>query len=203
MSGRYRMMVGLTGNIGSGKSTAAKAFSTLGVPTFDTDEVGHELLDTNPGIRKKIISIFESGVVVEGKVSRHELGKIVFADGSKRAALEGVLHPAIMETIIKRASAFRESPYVLLEVPLLYEAKLADNFEYVILVKAKKDSAVDRAANKLGISREEVMKRLSTQIPQSTKEKLADFVISNDGSFEELTERVRLLHAILISLGRD
>ncbi|MCL4539125.1 MAG: dephospho-CoA kinase [Bacteroidetes bacterium] len=203
MSGRLPLIVGLTGNIGSGKSTAAKAFSRLGVPTFDADKVGHELLESDTNVRKKILSTFGNEVVVDGKISRRVLGQIVFADESKRAALEGILHPAIMKTITEQASAFKDSRYVIMEVPLLYEAELTEDFDYIILVKAKKDTSIHRAAEKLGISREEVLKRLATQIPQTEKEKLADFVISNDGSLSELNQRVDLLHGILTSIGRD
>lgn len=203
MSGRLPLIVGLTGNIGSGKSTAAKAFSRLGVPTFDADKVGHELLESDTNVRKKILLTFGNEVLVDGKISRRVLGQIVFADESKRAVLEGILHPAIMKTITERASSFKDSRYVIMEVPLLYEAELTENFDYIILVKAKKDASIQRAAEKLGISREEVLKRLATQIPQTEKEKLADFVISNDGSLSELNQRVNLLHGILTSIGRD
>ncbi|MCL5267688.1 MAG: dephospho-CoA kinase [Bacteroidetes bacterium] len=196
------LIVGLTGNIGSGKSTVAKAFSQLGVPTFDADKVGHELLDSDTNVRKKILSIFGKEVIVDGKISRRRLGQIIFADASKKAALEGILHPAIMKTIAERAARFKDSRYVIMEVPLLYEAELTENFDYIILVKAKKNIAVQRAAENLEISREEVLRRLATQIPQTDKEKLADFVISNDSSLAELNERVELLHGILTSIGR-
>ncbi len=203
MSGRLPLKAGLTGNIGSGKSTAAAAFSRLGVPTFDADKVGHELLETDGGIRRKVISAFGEQVITDGKINRSRLGQIVFSDSSGRAVLEGILHPAIMRTITDRASALKDTHYVIIEVPLLFEAQLADNFDYIILVRAKRDVAVRRAAENLGLSRQEVLKRLAAQIPQSEKEKLADFVISNDGSLAELKERVGLIHTILESVGRD
>ncbi len=203
MSGHLPLLVGLTGNIGSGKSTIAKTFSQLGVPTFDADNVGHELLESNSSVRKKIVSVFGSGVVVDGAISRQKLGQIVFTNPSRKAALEGILHPAIMKTMTERAAEFKDSHYVIMEVPLLYEAELAENFSYVILVKTRKDIAVQRAADNLGISRQEVLKRLATQIPQSEKEKLADFVVSNDGSLSELNERVKIIHAILSSVAPD
>lgn len=196
------LAVGLTGNIGSGKSTAAGIFSELGVPAFDTDKIGHELLESDPGVRKQIARAFGNGVVEDGQVDRRRLGEVVFGDPAKRRRLESILHPAIMAAARNRILEYKDRPYAILEVPLLYEAKLAGEFDYVILVKADEANAVARASVKLGIGRDEVMKRLAAQIPQSEKEKLADFVISNNGTQADLREKVRLLHSVISSLSQ-
>ncbi len=197
------LRIGLTGNIGSGKSTAALIFAEMGVTTFDTDKIGHELLASDPHIQSRVAQTFGNQIIVSGLISRQMLGKIVFGNPEKRKKLEGILHPAIMSAINQRLKGNNELRYVVIEIPLLYEAKLSGDFDYVILVKANKDTAVDRASAKLGINREEVLKRLETQIPQSEKEKLADFVIANDGTREELKDKIGLLHAIISSLSSE
>ena len=201
------LKIGLTGNIGSGKSTVAKIFSELDVPVIDADKVGHELIESNEEVRAKIVKIFGSkprkGILVDGKINRNHLAKIIFDSAAKKADLESILHPAIMNAVNERISKLVNSSYAIVEAALIYEAKLSDNFDYVVLVKADKDIAIERAAKNLGIRKEDVLKRLKTQIPQSTKEKLADFVIANNGSIEELRQRVTLLHTVISSLASD
>ncbi len=195
------LAVGLTGNIGSGKSTAARIFSELGVPTFDTDKIGHEILESDSAVRTAIAEAFGDDIIKSGPVNRRKLGEIVFRDPLKRKKLESILHPAIMATVRDRIFGHPHRGYVIVEVPLLYEAELAGEFDYVVLVRTDEGNAVARAAANLGIGRKEITKRLATQIPQSKKEKLADFVISNNGTVEELRERIRLLHSIISSLS--
>ncbi len=197
------LKVGLTGNIGSGKSTAVRFFQELGVPTFDTDSIGHALLDSDRNVQRRIVDTFGNRVIEDGIISRRKLGQIVFADHDKRRKLESILHPAIISAVESRISALGSHHYALVEVPLLYEAELSHHFDYVILVKSEKERAVARASSRLGLTRDEVLKRLDSQIPQTEKEKLADFVVANDGTEEDLRSRVNILHAIISTLRRD
>ncbi len=195
------LRIGLTGNIGSGKSTVAALFSELGIPIFNADTIGHELLKSDPGIRSRVVEFFGDQVVVDGTINREKLGKIVFGSGEKRKKLESILHPAIMSAIANRIGEGADTRYAVIEVPLLYEAQLSEHFDYVILVKADRKSAVARASAKLGIGKQDVMKRLNAQIPQSEKEKLADFTIANDSSIEDLKSKVEFLHNIISSIA--
>lgn len=194
------LKVGLTGNIGSGKSTAASLFSELGVPTFDTDRIGHELLESDSRIRTVIVKAFGKRIITDGVIDRRSLGEIVFGDPQKKERLESILHPAIMSSVDERLRQHSGKSYAVVEVPLLYEAGLSGEFDYVILVKADEKIAVERAATKLGISKEAVMKRLATQIAQSEKEKFADFVIANNGTADDLKKKVELLHLVISSM---
>jgi dephospho-CoA kinase len=203
VEGRAPLRIGLTGNIGSGKSTAALIFAELGAATFDTDKIGHELLQSDPHIQSRIVETFGNQIIVSGLISRQKLGKIVFGNPEKRKKLESILHPAIMSAINQRLKANAGVRYAVVEVPLLYEARLSGDFDYVILVKADRDSAVGRASTNLGISKEEVLKRLEAQIPQLEKEKLADFVIANDGTRDDLKDKIGLLHTIISSLSSE
>jgi dephospho-CoA kinase len=199
-SGSQPLKVGLTGNIGSGKSTATRFFADLGIPVFDADSIGHELLESEE-IKYKIVKLLGERVLTDHKIDRRSVSKIIFDNPTKRAALENILHPAIMTEIENRITSFCSNPYVVVEASLIYEAKLEERFDYIILVKAKKNIAVERAVNKLGLDRAEVLKRMHSQISQNEKEKFADFVIANDGSPEDLKKRVQFLHSILLSLA--
>ncbi|MFZ1082012.1 MAG: dephospho-CoA kinase [Candidatus Kryptoniota bacterium] len=195
------LKIGLTGNIGSGKSTATRFFAEFGVPVFDADSVGHELLESNEEIKNKIVKLLGEKILIDHKIDRKVISKIIFENSSKKAALENILHPAIMKDLEDRIMNFPGGCYAIIEAALIYEAKLEDSFDYIILVKADRNIAVERAANNLGIKKADVVKRLKTQMSQSAKEKLADFVISNNGSLEELKKRVHLLHSVLSSLA--
>jgi len=200
------LRIGLTGNIGSGKSTVARLFAELGVPTFDADHVGHALLESDEEVKKKVIKIFGQEILVDQRINRPDLGKIVFEDSKKRTQLEQILHPAILDTINGRIMDLPDLPkvhYSVVEGALIYEAGLEEAFDYVILVAADKKIAIERATKNLNMKKADVIKRMNAQVPQIKKEKLADFVIVNNGTMEELKHRVNLLHSIILSLSKQ
>lgn len=195
------LKVGLTGNIGSGKSTAAKFFAELGTPVFDADRIGHELLEKSRKIQSLITKEFGREILEDGRISRRKLSVIVFNDPNKLATLEEILHPEIIKELSARTRLFQNKPYSIAEAALIYEARLSDKFDYIIVVTADKYTAIKRAAQNLRMPVEEIEKRMKAQIPQSEKKKLADFVIANNGSVENLKSKVRLIHNILLSLA--
>jgi len=197
------LKVGITGNIGSGKSTATRFFAELGVPVFDADSIARELLESNEGVKGKIVKLFGEKILVDhNKIDRKVIAKIVFENLEKKTALENILHPVLVSELEERIIGFSPGSYIIFEAPLLYEAKLENRFSYVILVKADQKIAAERAADKLGIEVVDVLKRLKSQISQNEKEKVADFVISNNGLMEDLKKRVHLLHSVLSSLAK-
>lgn len=200
------LRIGLTGNIGSGKSTVARLFAELGVPTFDADHIGHALFDSDEEVKKKVIKIFGEKILVDQKISRPDVGKIVFEDSKKRTQLEQILHPAILKTINERIIDLPGLPkvhYCIVEGALIYEAGFEEAFDYIILVTADKKIAIDRAAKNLNMKKADVIKRMNAQVPQTKKEKLADFVIVNNGTMEEIKYRVNLIHSIILSLSKQ
>ncbi len=197
------LKIGLTGNIGSGKSTVARLFAELGVPTFDADHIGHALLESDEEVKKKVLAIFGEDILVDHKISRPRLGKLVFADSKKRAQLEQILHPAITDSVNERLTDLPNVAYAVVEGALIYEAGLEETFDYIILVEADKKTSVDRAAKNLGTKKTDVMKRMNAQIPQARKAELADFIVVNNGTIEDLKHRINLLHSIILSLSKQ
>jgi len=192
--------IGLTGNIGSGKSTASGIFSSLGVPVFNADDVGHELLTTDKLIMNRIARLFGSRVITAGALDRKKIASIIFTDPDKKKTLEKILHPQIMRRIDARIRDTSDVTYVVVEAALIYEAHLAESFDYVILVTADKDISIERASKKLAINRKQALARLNAQMAQAEKEKVADFVISNNGSIDELKTKVGFVHSILSAI---
>lgn len=197
------LKIGLTGNIGSGKSTVARLFAELGVPTFDADHIGHALLESDEEVKEKVLAIFGEDILVDHKISRPRLGKLVFADSKKRAQLEQILHPAITESVNERLTDLPNVAYSVVEGALIYEAGLEETFNYIILVEADKKTSVDRASKNLGMKKTDVMKRMNAQIPQARKAELADFIVVNNGTIEDLKHRINLLHSIILSLSKQ
>jgi len=197
------LKVGLTGNIGSGKSTATRFFAEFGVPVFDADSISHELTESNEEVKSRIVKLLGKEVLVDNKIDRKVIAKIVFSNLAKKTALENILHPVLMEDLENRIMNFPASSYIIFEAPLLYEARLEDRFNYIILIKADRNIAAQRAAEKLGIKIGDVFNRLKSQISQNEKERVADFVVSNNGSMEELKKRIHLLHLVLSSLSKE
>ncbi|MBD3264251.1 MAG: dephospho-CoA kinase [Candidatus Omnitrophica bacterium] len=186
---------GLTGNLACGKSTLLKRLKKKGAEIFDTDKRIHDYY-RNPNSRIfKNIRKFFPGVVTGKKICRRKLGKIVFADKNKLRILEGIVHPVVIEDLlswIKKAKRKGTKIYVA-EVPLLFEKKLEDRFDYTILVKTRRDILISRLKEKYGFSEAEAGRRLSLYLPLKYKIRRSDFVINNNCDLEEFKKEVDLL----------
>jgi dephospho-CoA kinase len=176
------VLLGLTGGIGAGKSTALAAFAQLGCPTLSSDEIVHALY-LDPEVRAAVVEHFGPGVLGEdGEVSRSALGRRVFADDGDRRWLEGLLHPRVAAALRRwRAEQEAVHPGALLvhEVPLLYEAGLADRYDAVVLITAPDDLRRARRP-------EHFDERAAAQLPEGDKAARADHVYVNAGTPAEL-----------------
>ncbi|MDP9255813.1 MAG: dephospho-CoA kinase [Actinomycetota bacterium] len=176
------MLLGLTGGIGAGKSTALAAFAQLGCPTLSSDQIVHALY-LDPEVRAAVAEHFGPGVLGEdGEVSRSALGRRVFADDGDRRWLEGLLHPRVAAALGRwREEQEAAHPGALLvhEVPLLYEAGLADRYDAVVLITAPDDLRRARRP-------EHFDERAATQLPEGDKAAHADHVYVNAGTPAEL-----------------
>lgn len=188
-------IIGLTGGIGSGKSEIAAYLKELGAAVIDADKVGHEIL--NPGAPgwQKVVEAFGKEICdSEGRIDRKKLAKIVFQDPQAIEKLNGITHPAILDEIKSRLKNFEKQGYkaAVVEAALLIEAGWAPFMDRIWLSIAPKDITLARLS-KRGLSDQEAKARIAAQIPGETKIKQASAVIVNDGSIQELRQKVAKL----------
>jgi dephospho-CoA kinase len=176
------MILGITGSVGTGKSTVAAYFKALGAELINADTVAHSVIRTGtPGYRK-IVSVFGKRVLSSsGAIDRKKLGKIVFEDSSLLDKLNNIVHPEVISVVKSRISRSR-SKLVVFDAPLLIEAGLTNLVDALIVVKAGRQAQISRAAGKTGLGRAEVIARIKAQMPLSAKIKMADFVVDNNGT---------------------
>lgn len=193
-------VVGLTGGIGSGKSAAARCFSALGVAVVDTDELSHAL--TAPGGRAmpEIVARFGPDFQREdGALDRQRMRELVFERPAARRELEAILHPMILEDSLVRLASV-ETPYALLVVPLLFESQaFRDVVERSLLIDCDEQVQVARVMKRNGLSEQQVLAIMATQMPREAKRKLADDIIDNSGSLSELALQVEAKHRYYLS----
>lgn len=186
--------IGITGGIGSGKSTVSEVFKKKKAVVVDSDKIVSFLLKKGEEGHKKVISHFGEKIVdKKGEIDKKKLAKIVFENEEERKNLEKIIHPLVIE---KRRDIFEQlkkimgkDEIVIAEAALIFEAKTEKDFDFIILVKADKDKRIERLQKK-GFSVEEIEKRMSSQLGDEEKEKLADYVIVNNGSIKELERAV-------------
>ncbi|SRR5579875_341854 len=195
-------VIGITGTIGSGKSTVGGILAALAVPVIDTDHIVHDLL-THPGpVREAVAERFGDEVVAHdrgGAINRGRLGSIVFFDAAARRDLERIVHPAVLAEYRRRITELGSSPVVAVLVPLLFEAGLQAEFDEVWTVVADEHVIRRRLCERDRLSEEEIQRRLSAQLPQERKAGLSDRVIDNSGTIEQTRDKVAAYLGALIS----
>jgi dephospho-CoA kinase len=199
-------IVGLTGGIGTGKTTVARLFEKLGAVVIDADAITHELQSRGSPLVARIVEAFGAEVLLPGgELDRAWLGDRVFRDAEARARLNAIVHPAVGAEMARRIAAARDAgaTLVILDVPLLFEVggRGRVGVEAVILVYAGAAQQIERQLARGGCSREDAERRVRAQLPIEEKRALADFVIDNSGSLAETERQVRELHARLCAAG--
>lgn len=171
--------VGLTGGIGSGKSTVAKIFEVLGIPVFYADAEARRIMNEDEELKKNIIKNFGEASYTNGKLNRSYMASIVFNDNYKLDLLNSLTHPAT----IKNGEEWmlqQPGPYAIHEAALIFESGSATSLDKVIGVWAPQPLRIKRVMERDGLSRDEIIKRMNRQIDEDMKMKLCDFVIVND-----------------------
>ena len=196
-------IVALTGGIGSGKSEAARQFAQLGVPVVDTDVIAHALTTADSAMLSEITKNFGTGVLNEdGSLNRAYLRALVLNDSAERIKLEKILHPAIYEHAIEQLSNNDKNlkpQYQILVVPLLFENNRYRNaINKILVVDCEEGLQIQRAMARSKISEVEVKAIMAAQTTRTNRLKNADEVIENNGSLEELIEKVNKIHKKLI-----
>ena len=186
------MIIGITGSIGSGKTTVAKLFSKHHFNIINADEIGHSVLKNNLFIKKKLIENFGNEILGKNKrIDREELGKIVFNDKRKLKKLNSIMHPVIFSEIKNRAhriiKKYGTRAKIIIDAPLLLETNVKKIVDHVIVVQAEIEKITER--NKK-FSKDNIKKISEFQMPMYEKIKYADFIIYNNGDFKNLENQV-------------
>jgi len=194
-------VAGLTGGIGSGKSTVAAMFSELGVPVVDADRVARDVVEPGTDGLAAVVEAFGDGMLGEdGRLDRAKLGERVFDDEAARRRLEGILHPRIAAASMARFAQLAEEghPYAIYEAALLVESGRHRMMGALIVVAVDEATQVARVEARDALSAEAARKRIAAQLPLAEKVDVADYVIRNDGDRDETRARVREVHASLL-----
>ena len=192
------LRVGLTGGIGSGKSTVARIFEVLGIPVFYADTVAKEMMNSDAMLRQQLISTFGEETYINNVLNRSHLASVVFNDAYQLERLNAIVHPATIAAA-ERWFAQQSTPYVIKEAALLFESGSAAGLDYIIGVSAPQHVRIRRTMKRDNISREQMISRIDKQIDDSIKMKLCDFVIANDEQ-QMLLPQVLEVHEKLVKM---
>ncbi len=196
------LKVGLTGNIGSGKSTIAGIFSTLGIKIYPADDESKKFLDSEKVIQK-LTKIFGYSILSnDGKINRRSLASIVFTNEESLQLLNSVLHPLVRQDFLKWVTGFKSEPYLIQEAAILFESGLAAEYDFIIHVSCPKEIAIKRVIKRDQIDGNSVIKRMNFQMDDSVKAELADFVIINDGA-QLVIPQVLSIHKHLLKISSE
>ncbi len=193
-------VVGLTGGIGSGKSTIARLFADEGVPVVDADQVAREVVEPGtPGLDAVVQRFGPEILAPDGTLDRKKLGERVFADEGARRELEAILHPRIAQASMQRFAqlASEGHPYAIYEAALLVENGSHRMMSALVVVTASERTQLARVVARDGLSEAEAEARIAAQLPLEDKVRVADYVIENDGSLEQARARTREVHRAL------
>lgn len=201
-------VVGLSGGIGTGKSTVARGFEALGATVIDADAIVHELQAPRSPVLVELAGAFGAEILDHnGALDRAALGAIVFRDPDARARLGSIMHPRVGAEMGRRLAEARkaEVPLVVMDIPLLFEGRKAGSggaaqmaFDATVLVYAPEALQIERQMARDGCDREEALRRIRAQLPIEEKRSMADHLIDNSGSPAETEAQVRKLYARLI-----
>lgn len=199
--GKKLFTVGLTGGIGSGKSTVADMFSKLGAVIIDTDVIAHRLTQSEGAAISAIRSAFGNEYIeADGALNRDKMRGLIISDAAAKRRLESILHPLILEQTKSRMEQMKTAAYVILVVPLLLESPAFRRLiQRILVVDCTEDKQIDRVVGRSGMSKEEVRSVIALQTPRSERLKLADDVIHNDSGLESLAQQVAVLHKSYLS----
>ena len=190
------MVIGLTGGVGTGKSTVSQILKDRGFSVIDLDVISHEVIEFS-SVVEKIVQNFGREVLDEDEagnctISREKLGKIIFANKEKRLALNSIMHPEILKVMHKKILECKseKNKIIFVEVQLLFEVQWEKEFDYILLVAAKRDMQVRRVLERDKRSEEEAWNIINSQMSLDEKREKSDFVIENDGNMDDLNKKV-------------
>ena len=195
------LIIGLTGGIGSGKSTVAKHFTSLGVPVIDADSVARDVVEPGQIALTKIRERFGEQILdKQSRLDRTKLRQIIFSDPQAKSDLEAILHPIIRSRMWELA-AQQTTPYVVLEIPLLIETGQYKSVDRVLVVDTPEQRQIEHVCQRDNTSPEEAQAILNAQISRHERQSKADDIISNTGTIDDLYTQVVKVHKKYLALS--
>lgn len=188
------LQIGLTGGIGSGKSTVGTIFMTLGIPLYDADRKARELMVTDPSLKGEIEKTFGNDAYQsDGTLNRKYLADKVFSDKTLLKKLNAIVHPAVRKEYEKWLSDLPEQePYSVFEAALIFEGNLKSGFDAIVFIHCNQELRINRVQHRDKVSREAVLARMENQLPEKEKFIQSDFVIINDGKHKVLHQVIEV-----------
>lgn len=190
------MIIGLTGSIATGKSTVAKRLKELGLPIVDADEVARQVVEPGSETLAAIHAAFgDDALLPDGSMNREAIGRHIFGDSQKREQLNSIIHPAIRQEMLRQRDHHIASgaSIVIMDIPLLFESKLQHFVDRILVVGTSEATQLKRLMERNSLSEEEARQRIQSQIAVQQKMDQADDVLVNEGTVEELYEKVDTL----------
>ena len=188
------MLIGLTGGIGSGKSTAAALFTELGVPVIKADHIVSNLIQPNSQIYKEIINYFGKSILNNSlEINKAKLRQIIFSNQKNKLWLENLIHPLVYQELINQIATI-DHKYCILEIPLLIEKPPPFHIDRILVIDCPKELQIIRTIKRDKITREEVENIILMQINRKTRLKQCQDIIVNEGSIEVLEQQLIVLH---------
>jgi dephospho-CoA kinase len=187
------LLIGLTGNIGSGKSTVAQLLSERGATIIDADVLARRAVEAGTAAYDKIVARWSSDILApDGHLDRAALRRLVFADHEQLEELNQIVHPEVerLRTRLVDQARKRGDKIVVCDIPLLFERHMTDRFDRIILVDAHRAVRLERLVKDRGLNETEAMEMIAAQMPAELKRARADFVLDNDGTLTQLERRV-------------
>lgn len=190
-----KTLIGITGSIGSGKSTALSIFGELGAVTISSDSIARTFTESNSPVKNELISIFGDSIIEEGgTINRTKIAELAFSNESKLKALNELLHPLVRKQFIEFYNATKDGSIVAWEVPLLFETDAHTICDYTVTVYLPKDQNWERVKTRGGMEKVDFERRITSQMDIEKKKFLSDFVVTNDTDREGLKEQIVIIY---------
>ena len=182
-------VIALTGGIGCGKSLAAQYFAELGALVIDADQLARAAIERGSDGFDEVVALFGDSILKDGNIDRRALGELIFKDPKARASLEGLIHPFVRREFEEAVASLKGDDVLVYEIPLLFESKSHDRFDLVITVESELENRIARLRDR-GMHISEIEGRIAAQATREQRTEIADFLIENDGSEDELLRQV-------------
>ena len=195
-------IIGMTGGIGSGKSEALKIFESLNIKVIDLDNIAKEITDTSHQAIQEIKLVFGDAIFDKGnRLDRKKLREIIFSEKDQKINLEKILHPKILEEVMKRLNVLSNESYVVIDIPLLFETnQYTSLISRSLVIDCKVNDQIERVKKRDGIDTSVIQSIIEQQVCRNYRIERADDVVVNDGSIEKLEESIKALHKKYLNL---